>query len=186
MTTGKLFVISGPSGVGKGTICREILKVFDMDLSVSMTTRAPRRGETDGVSYYFVSEDDFVRELACGGLLEYAKVYDNYYGTPKKAVMDRLESGRDVLLEIEMLGAFQVKKAYSDAVLIFIVPPSLDELRKRLEQRGTESRESIEKRLAENAKEMEYADRYDHVVVNGDLAQAVDEVKRIITEAKEK
>ena len=186
MKKGKLFVISGPSGVGKGSICRELLKEVDMDLSVSMTTRKPREGEVHGTSYYFVTEEEFLGELDRGGLLEHAKVYDNYYGTPRGAVMEKLEQGRDVLLEIEMLGAMQVKEAYGDAVTIFVVPPSLEELRSRLEGRGTESRENIEKRLGKTKKELEYADQYDYIVVNDSLSDAVDKVKEIIAEEKMK
>ncbi len=186
MKKGKLFVISGPSGVGKGTICREVRKDLDMDLSVSMTTREPREGEIDGSSYYFVSEAEFLDAVSGGGLLEHAKIYDHYYGTPRGPVMKQLEKGRNVLLEIEMLGASQIKEAYSDAVLIFITPPSPEELRRRLEERGTESPESIEKRLADTAREMEYAGDYDYVVENRELSDAIDEVEKIITAERDR
>lgn len=180
MNKGKLLVISGPSGVGKGTICKRIAEDLDVDVSVSMTTRKPRDGEEEGVSYYFVTHDEFQAEIARDGLLEYAQRYENYYGTPKARIIENLESGRDVILEIEMEGALKAKKAVPGAVLIFILPPSLAELRRRLEGRGTETKEAIEMRLSDTVGEIEYIKGYDYAVVNDNIEQAVADVEKII------
>ncbi len=180
---GKLFILSGPSGAGKGTICKELLAQTsrdDVQLSVSMTTRNPRVGETDGVSYYFVSKEEFLHRVEAGGLLEYAEVYGNYYGTPKQPVIEKLAAGIDVILEIDMQGALKVKENYPDGVFIFILPPSMSELRKRLTGRGTETAEAIEMRLGETLKELSYIDKYDYCVVNGKLEEAVNRVKSIL------
>ncbi|MGN1414664.1 MAG: guanylate kinase [Anaerovoracaceae bacterium] len=179
---GKLFILSGPSGAGKGTICKALLaETNDLELSVSMTTRNPRTGETDGVSYYFVSKEEFLRKIEASGFLEYAEVYGNYYGTPKQPVIDKLSAGTDVILEINMQGALKVKENYPDGVFIFILPPSMSELRKRLTGRGTETAEAIEMRLGETLKELSYIDKYDYCVVNGQLEEAVARVKAIVT-----
>ena len=180
---GKLFILSGPSGAGKGTICKELLAQTsrdDVQLSVSMTTRNPRNGETEGVSYYFVSKEEFLRKIEAGGLLEHAEVYGNYYGTPKQPVIEKLAAGIDVILEIDMQGALKVKENYPDGVFIFILPPSMSELRKRLTGRGTETAEAIEMRLGETLKEISYIDKYDYCVVNGKLEEAVNRVKSIL------
>lgn len=180
---GKLFILSGPSGAGKGTICKELLAQTsrdDVQLSVSMTTRNPRNGETEGVSYYFVSKEEFLRKIEAGGLLEHAEVYGNYYGTPKQPVIEKLAAGIDVILEIDMQGALKVKENYPDGVFIFILPPSMSELRKRLTGRGTETAEAIEMRLGETLKELSYIDKYDYCVVNGKLEEAVNRVKSIL------
>ena len=180
---GKLFILSGPSGAGKGTICKEVLAQTsrdDVQLSVSMTTRNPRNGETEGVSYYFVSKEEFLRKIEAGGLLEHAEVYGNYYGTPKQPVIEKLAAGIDVILEIDMQGALKVKENYPDGVFIFILPPSMSELRKRLTGRGTETSEAIEMRLGETLKELSYIDKYDYCVVNGKLEEAVNRVKSIL------
>ena len=145
-----------------------------------MTTRKPRDGEEEGVSYYFVTHDEFQAEIARDGLLEYAQRYENYYGTPKARIIENLESGRDVILEIEMEGALKAKKAVPGAVLIFILPPSLAELRRRLEGRGTETKEAIEMRLGETLKELSFIEKYDYCVVNGELEEAVSRVKSIV------
>ena len=180
---GKLFILSGPSGAGKGTICKELLAQTsrdDVQLSVSMTTRNPRNGETEGVSYYFVSKEEFLRKIEAGGLLEHAEVYGNYYGTPKQPVIEKLAAGIDVILEIDMQGALKVKENYPNGVFIFILPPSMSELRKRLTGRGTETAEAIEMRLGETLKELSYIDKYDYCVVNGKLDEAVNRVKSIL------
>ena len=180
---GKLFILSGPSGAGKGTICKEVLAQTsrdDVQLSVSMTTRNPRNGETEGVSYYFVSKEEFLRKIEAGGLLEHAEVYGNYYGTPKQPVIEKLAAGIDVILEIDMQGALKVKENYPNGVFIFILPPSMSELRKRLTGRGTETAEAIEMRLGETLKELSYIDKYDYCVVNGKLEEAVNRVKSIL------
>lgn len=179
--TGKLFVLSGPSGAGKGTICKRLLEETDkLDLSVSMTTRKPRIGETEGVSYFFTEKEVFQEHIKKGNLLEYAEVYGNYYGTPKTPVLDKLSRGIDVILEIDMQGALKVKESYPDGVFIFILPPSMTELRKRLTGRGTETAEAIELRLGEALKELSYIDKYDYCVVNGVLEEAVARVKAIV------
>ena len=179
--TGKLFVLSGPSGAGKGTICKRLLEETDkLDLSVSMTTRKPRVGETEGVSYFFTEKEVFQEHIKKGNLLEYAEVYGNYYGTPKTPVLDKLSRGIDVILEIDMQGALKVKESYPDGVFIFILPPSMTELRKRLTGRGTETAEAIELRLGEALKELSYIVKYDYCVVNGVLEEAVARVKAIV------
>ena len=179
--TGKLFVLSGPSGAGTGTICKRLLEETDkLDLSVSMTTRKPRVGETEGVSYFFTEKEVFQEHIKKGNLLEYAEVYGNYYGTPKTPVLDKLSRGIDVILEIDMQGALKVKESYPDGVFIFILPPSMTELRKRLTGRGTETAEAIELRLGEALKELSYIDKYDYCVVNGVLEEAVARVKAIV------
>ena len=177
---GKLFIISGPSGAGKGTIANRILEETDLEFSVSMTTRKPREGEGHGVHYFFVEDEEFVRNIEAGGFLEHAQVYGNRYGTPKGPILERLEKGIDVLLDIEMQGALQIKENYPDGVFIFILPPSMAELRKRLTGRGTESPEAIELRLSKTLSELEYVDKYDYLVVNGELDEAVNRVKAII------
>ncbi len=177
---GKLFIISGPSGAGKGTIANRILEETDLEFSVSMTTRKPREGEVHGVHYFFVEDEEFVRNIEAGGFLEHAQVYGNRYGTPKGPILERLEKGIDVLLDIEMQGALQIKENYPDGVFIFILPPSMAELRKRLTGRGTESPEAIELRLSKTLSELEYVDKYDYLVVNGELDEAVNRVKAII------
>ena len=180
MEQGKLFVLSGPSGAGKGTICKEIVRRENIGLSVSMTTRAPRGQEEHGKSYYFVSEEEFQKTINEGGFLEYAQIYGHSYGTPKRAVLDQLSQGRDIILEIEMQGAFQVKNVYPEGILIFILPPSLAELRKRLIERGTEDEEDIRIRQQATLNEIALIHDYDYFVINGELEEAVDRVRSII------
>ena len=180
--TGKLFIISGPSGAGKGTICSRLLADSDperMCLSVSMTTRAPREGEEHGVHYYFVSKAEFQETIASGGFLEHAEVYGNCYGTPREKVLEKLAAGTDVVLEIDIQGALSVKKAYPNGIFIFILPPSMSILRKRLTGRGTDSMEVIDMRLSKTLEELSYIEEYDYVVVNGELEEAVSRVKAI-------
>ena len=180
MAKGQLFVVSGPSGVGKGTICNRILEEADIEFSVSMTTRAPRTGEVDGESYYFVEIEEFKKNIEEGGFLEYAQVYGNYYGTPLKQTMELIEAGKDVLLDIDIQGALNVKKSYPKGVFIFILPPSMTELRKRITGRGSETEETLKVRMGETLKEVSYVDKYDYCVVNGDLDEAVHRVKAIL------
>ncbi|MDD6708120.1 MAG: guanylate kinase [Eubacterium pyruvativorans] len=180
---GKLFVISGPSGAGKGTIVNAVMDQADPSgtaLSISMTTREPRPGEEDGVNYFFVTKEEFRRQIEAGGFLEYAEVYDHYYGTPKSKVMEKLNQGKDVILEIDIQGALNVKKAFPEGVLIFILPPSMEVLRSRLTGRGTDAPEVIERRLSKTWGELTFIDRYDYGVVNDDLEEAVETVQAIM------
>ena len=170
---GKLFIISGPSGTGKGTICKALLERNDIEISISMTTRAPREGEIHGVSYYFATREEFEKTIAEGGFLEYADVFGNYYGPPKAMVVEKLEQGRDVVLEIDVQGAINAKKVYPESVLIFILPPSLEELRARIVGRGTETEDVINLRLSKALEEMSYIDKYDYYVVNDVIDDAI-------------
>ena len=181
MKKGKLFVISGPSGVGKGTISKRILDETPIEFSVSMTTRAPREGEVDGKSYFFVTHEQFKQKIEEGGFLEYAEVYGNFYGTPLAQTEARLEAGIDVLLDIDIQGAMNVKKLCPDGVFIFILPPSLEELKRRIVGRGSETEESLKIRMGGVLEELKYAKEYDYCVINQDLDDAVDTVKAIWT-----
>ncbi len=180
-TKGNLIVISGPSGVGKGTIVRRVLKdLTNVALSISATTRTPRQQEKDGVHYYFLSEDKFVEMIKNDGFLEYTKYNHNYYGTPKEKVYEILNQGKDIILEIDVKGAVDVKKKYKDAIMIFVMPPSVDSLYHRLLSRNTESKEEIQNRIKRAREEMQLANKYDYVVINGSLRKATDKVKSII------
>lgn len=182
---GKLFVVSAPSGCGKGTILEEVLKNNDnLFYSVSATTRSPREGETDGVNYYFLSTEEFKREIENGGMLEYAQFCDNFYGTPKQKVLEKLNQGIDVILEIETNGAMQIKKAMKEAVLIFIMPPSINELRRRLNKRATENQDIIEKRVNEAADEIKKACEYDYIMMNDELEKAIEDFEAILKASK--
>lgn len=179
---GKIVVISGPSGCGKGTV---IAKLLDRDsslkLSVSMTTREPRPNEASGREYYFVSREEFEKRIAAGDLLEYTVYNENYYGTPKTELSKAQEQGTDILLDIEIEGAENVRKSAPDNLItIFLAPPSFEELRRRLTLRGTEDPEVIERRLARAEKELAEKDKYDYVVINDDLESTVDELYYII------
>lgn len=180
MNKGTLFIISGPSGCGKGTVLAEILKDEGIFYSVSATTRSPRPGEVDGVNYHFFSKEEFEQLIENDGVLEYASYCENYYGTPRKPVEDALAEGKHVILEIEVQGAIKVMEKCPDAVSVFILPPSLKELRRRLNKRGTESEEVIEKRLSQAEREIKCADKYDYIMVNGELDIAVSDLKAII------
>lgn len=178
---GRLFVISGPSGAGKGTICKKLLESVDISISTSMTTRAPRPGEIDGKDYYFVTVDEFEEKIANSGMLEYARVFDNIYGTPKDMVIKQLERGRDVILEIDVQGGLQIKKKMPEqAVLVFVLPPDLTTLRQRIIDRGTETEEVIDKRFNEAINEIKLIGEYDYYVVNDELDDAVYDLKAII------
>lgn len=179
---GILTVVSGFSGAGKGTIMKELLAKYGQNyaLSISATTRAPRPGEKDGAEYFFKSREEFEQMIAAGELIEYAQYVGNYYGTPKAYVGKQLEAGRDVILEIEIQGALKVREQFPDALLLFVTPPSADELKKRLIGRGTESMEVIENRLARALEEAEGLEEYDYLVVNDVLEECVEEVHEII------
>ncbi len=184
MSNGTLFIVSGPSGCGKGTVLAEILKQDNVYYSVSATTRAPRPGEINGVNYHFLSKDEFEKLIENGGMLEYANYCGNYYGTPKKPVEDMLAEGKNVILEIEVQGALKVMEKCPEAVSVFILPPSLKELRRRLHKRGTETEEVIEKRIGEAAGEIRKAVNYDYVMINGELEIAVSDLLSIINSQK--
>ena len=179
---GILFIISGPSGVGKGTIKDAVLaKITDMEVSISATTREPRSGETDGRDYFFVDEDQFRQLIDNDELLEWANVYNNMYGTPRQFVEEKLTRGQDVILEIDIQGAFQVKARKPEGAFIFIAPPSMEELALRLATRGKDTPQSIKLRLAACKWEMEQVRHYDYMVLNHELKTAVDTVCAIIT-----
>lgn len=178
---GVLLVVSGPSGAGKGTICSMLREQLpNLGYSVSVTTRQPRTGEVDGVNYFFKTVDEVKEMIAKDELLEYAEVYGNYYGTPREYVMEQLKSGKDVLLEIDIQGALQVKKRFPEGVFVFIVPPSLDELSARIYKRGTDSEDVIKRRLASAAIELTYAAEYDYIIVNDIAEKAADKVLTIM------
>ena len=178
---GLLIVLSGPSGVGKGTVRQAIFaKDNDYKYSVSMTTRAMREGEQEGVDYFFRTKEAFEKLIEQGEMLEYAEYVGNYYGTPLNYVNETLEQGHDVFLEIEVQGAMQIKEKCPDAVFIFLTPPSLDELRQRIEGRGTDEKEVIDKRMAVAVKEIEMMENYDYAVVNDTVDHAVRQIEEII------
>ena len=180
MSKGLLIVLSGPSGCGKGTIVQEILKDGDCAVSVSATTRSPREGEENHVHYHFITKEEFEKRIANDGLLEYAEYCDNYYGTPRAEVEAMRASGKHVILEIEVQGAFQVRERCPEAILVFTIPPSIGELRRRLGKRGTESAEVVEKRIARAQEELQLAKHYDYVVLNDALEDAVADFRSII------
>ena len=180
MKKGKFIVISGPSGVGKGTICNKLFKELNAWYSVSTTTRSPREGEVDGVNYYFITKDEFLKKIDAGEFLEYNYYNENYYGTSKKIVLEKMNEGVNVFSEIDVNGARNIKKIFPDALLIYIAPPSMEALKERLIGRGTESIEKINQRLKIAEEEMKQVSFYDHVVINDDLDIATREVKEII------
>ncbi len=178
---GLLFVISGPSGVGKGTIREEIFKIIpDLTYSVSVTARFSRKGEREGVDYYFVSKDKFEKMIKANKFVEWALVHGDYKGTPLGFLVDKLQKGEDVLLEIDVQGAMQVKKKFPEGVFIFIAPPSWKDLEKRLRERRTEAKEDLEKRLKDARNEMRYMQSYDYLVVNDDIKVAIKKLESII------
>lgn len=181
----KVYVVSGPSGSGKGTVLAEIKKRPDVFYSVSATTRGMRPGEIDGVDYHFISREQFLDMIERGEFLEHAEYVHNFYGTPIQPIRDNLAAGRDVIVEIEVQGFLQVKEKLPEAVTVFIMPPSVEELERRLRGRGTETEEKIQGRLKTALEEMKYADRYDHIVINDELEKAVNELLEIMGKEKE-
>lgn len=178
---GKLFVISGCSGVGKGTLLKVFLeKNPQIELSISATTRKPRPGEVDGVNYFFLTKEEFETAVKNNEFLEWAEFNGNFYGTKEAYVEKKLNEGKNVILEIETRGAFQIKEKKTDVVLIFILPPSLDELEHRLRGRNTEDEAAIQNRLHEAYRELECSKKYDYCIVNDDLNQAVKELEEVI------
>ncbi|AQM60508.1 MULTISPECIES: guanylate kinase [Clostridium] len=185
MKRGVLLVVSGPSGAGKGTICKALLeKHKEIYLSVSATTRAPRKGEVDGVNYYFTTKEEFVKRVEEGDFLEHAEVYGNYYGTPKSSVEKMLEQGKDVILEIDIQGALKVKENCEEGIFIFILPPSMEELKQRIIKRGSETPESLMTRFKSAYKEINYISKYNYAVVNDEVDLAVKKLEAIITAEK--
>ena len=180
MRKGLLVVVSGPSGAGKGTICQALLEKTPLAYSVSATTRKPRAGEVDGVNYHFLSVEAFEEMIEKNGLLEWAKVYDNYYGTPLKKVEEKLAAGEDILLEIDTQGAMKVREKFPEGVYIFILPPSLAELERRIRGRDTETEDVLQKRLAAAIDEIEAGKCYKYVVTNDEVDGAVDSVCAIL------
>lgn len=182
MSEGLLILISGASGTGKGTVVNALLETSDkLAYSVSATTRQPRPGEVDGKNYYFLSREEFQRMIGEGEFLEWAEVYGNYYGTPLSKIRERLAEGQDVLLEIDTQGALQVMEKFPHGVYIFLLPPSLAELKRRIEGRGTETAESLQRRLGAALAEIKIGRRYKYAVVNEQVEQAVADIKAIIT-----
>ncbi len=185
MNKGKLVVVSGPSGCGKGTVLKEVLGSDDnIFYSVSATTRNPREGEINGVHYFFITKDEFLSEIASGGMLEYAEYVGNFYGTPKRKVEEELEKGKDVILEIETEGAKKIRKTVPEALFIFIAPPSVEELASRLKGRGTEPEEVINKRLETAMAELALKSDYDFIVINDEVKRASEEILEIIKKSK--
>lgn len=180
MKRGILFVMSGPSGTGKGTICKMLTDTENIFLSVSSTTREIRKDEVDGVTYNYITKEQFEGLIANGEMLEYATYNGNYYGTPRGTVESMLAAGRNVLLEIEPQGALKVKNVFPEAVLVFVAPPSAEELKRRLLERGRENAEQIEERLNAAKWELEQSAKYNYVVVNDDLIKCVNEVAQIL------
>ena len=187
---GILAIISGFSGAGKGTVVKEIFNTYEKDysLSISATTRKPREGEVDGVQYFFLDKEVFEKKIEENQFLEYAKYVDNYYGTPKEFVFSKLDQGISVILEIEMQGALKVKEQYPETVLIFITPPSAEELESRLRGRGTETEDVIASRLSRASEEVDYMNKYDYVVLNesGKVAECAAAIHHIIETEKKK
>ena len=186
MDKGMLVVLSGPSGSGKGTVLKEFLKDEDFGLSVSATSRKPRPGDEEGVTYFFKTREEFEEMIKNDEFFEYAQFGGNYYGTPKKYVLDQINNGKNIILEIEVQGAMQVKKAVPDAVLIFMTTPDITVLRERLEGRQTEEQEVVDQRIEIALSEIEYLNCYDYLVVNDDLEKTVEDLKTVVEKSREK
>lgn len=181
---GILIVVSGFSGAGKGTLMKQLVHAYDnYALSVSMTTRDPRPGEEEGKEYFFVSKEKFEEEISKDGLIEYARYCDHYYGTPREYVERQLEKGKDVILEIEIQGALKIRQKFPTALLLFVMPPNVAELKRRLEGRGTESQEVICQRLKRAAEEAEGIEQYDFIIINDKLEECVQEMHALIRAA---
>ena len=180
MAKGRLIVISGFSGAGKGTVVKKLLEKYNYSLSISATTRAPREGEVDGREYYFKTIDEFKSLIDYNGLIEWAQYVDNYYGTPRKFVEDEIANGKNVILEIEVQGAMNIKSQYPNAILIFISTKDIETLHERLAGRGTETEEVIQKRISRAAEEAESMEAYEYIVINDDLDTCVDAVNSIV------
>ena len=184
---GLLIVISGFSGAGKGTLMKKLIEDYDQyALSVSMTTRAPRKGEVDGREYFFATREQFEEKMKQGGFIEYAQYCGNYYGTPKDYVEAQLETGKDVILEIEIQGAMKVKEQFPNAILLFVMPPSIAVLHQRLVGRGTETEEVIRERLQRAEEEAVGIEGYDYIIINDDLEKCVRELHELLTRSHEK
>lgn len=180
-SSGLLIVISGPSGVGKGTVCTALRKKMpQLIYSVSVTTRAPRRGEKEGVNYFFKTVEEFKQMIRDNQLIEWAKYVGNYYGTPRRFVEETLADGKDVILEIDVQGALQVKKSFPDAIFVFLLPPTMEDLRQRIKHRGTESDGVLNRRLKAASQEVQFLDRYDYVVINDEVEKACHRIQSII------
>ncbi len=178
---GLLIVLSGPSGVGKGTVCSALRhRMPELVYSVSVTTRQPRAGEKDGVNYFFKTQEEFQRMIEEGRLLEWARYADHYYGTPRSFVEQTLAKGKDVILEIEVQGALQVKEKFPSGIFIFLLPPSLNALKERIEHRGTEDEDDILRRLGVAKEELKMIHHYDYAVVNDVVEEAADKIRSII------
>ena len=177
---GMLVIISGPSGSGKGTVVKELVQKEDFALSISATTRTPRTGEIDGTHYYFYDKETFENMKKQNELLEWAEFCGNYYGTPRKYVEQQMLEGKNVILEIEVQGALQIKKLYSDCILVFLVPPDVKELKKRLIQRGTEDKQTIDRRMNRAIEEMEFVPQYDYIVITDTVAKAAEAICAIV------
>ncbi|MCR1898177.1 guanylate kinase [Irregularibacter muris] len=182
---GLLIVISGPSGAGKGTVCKALLKeVPKLKLSISTTTRKPRPREIDGINYNFIEKEEFKEMVQRNAFLEYAMVYNNYYGTPKDKVMNELQMGKDVILEIDIQGALKVKSEFPEGVFIFVMPPSMEELKNRITKRGTETKEELTKRFQASYEEINYVSKYNYIVINDEIDDAVEKIKSILIAEK--
>lgn len=177
---GLLVIVSGPSGAGKGTVVSELIKDSSYALSISMTTRTPRETEQDGIHYFFKTVEEFEKMIEENGFLEYAKFCDNYYGTPLSYVEQKLDEGKNVILEIEVQGALQVKERYKDAILIFLTPPNITQLRERLEKRATETPEKIAMRMKRAKEEIKLIDKYDYIVINDIVEKATKSINNIV------